>query len=974
MKRISKQRMEDESRELIKTITGIEEDEENFEICESFTKSNLLYHKYLDPNERNINKSIQGIREKFLVHAQFEKADRFEDLIDKYKSSPFFDQQLDQHDLKYRLLSLLLNLSENPVNSDYIPTSPTPEPEIEKIDWLAILKEGEPEPQPLGSESELSDWSDLSTNEASAADRLKEVDEDKEDAANYSVLGSKFSSSAKDAEPRGWLKETLQFPYWWEEQPDPASSFASQTEARLQALGHLELQTEKITEYQLIREIIWMLRCPVDSPVFQFRSGRFEVTEGVTLTSLSEQATRQLCSEIIPTFQHIAAIKSFIHKVEAPVAGEVVPHTIEGYVAGLNLVLHQFSQCLLEVETDVSRQEQTYTILTLVSALRPWTNKISILRNLHDLAIKDYNDEDSSNCYRSMRVLSVVYNGLINCIYPTLTSCLMDIFLMAVRPYLTILEGWLIEGVLQDYREEFIFYRSQTGSTPADQNLWTDVFKARHYQQKLRMSNIRPVTLFVELADKILVAGKSNEILSKMEKLCSKAPQKSDSHSTIYQQFLHNIKSRLPRQLPSQSEDDVTSYKSYHQSQKASPKTNQSQLGCSKLDQSEEGGCSTFADIVASADDEFLATAFSSMFVEMEQERETPSYDGNRSTVLDLDIDPLIPLDSMMTDGLGVGILTHYTSSCSALVDLFIKDLEIEVQLSRARTVFFMEAGDLMQDFSSQIFSMIHRKESDLLDSSSLTLLLQDCLSQRFGSWIDQFSCSYDPSAGDSLQHISIHLQVPWPASIILSDESLRTYNKIFSFLIGVKRALWCLQSTSLKQIAEIDNQLRNQSLAEQSLGSSLTGGEKLHRLQLLRAWLLYFVTLLHGYFMSRVVHSTHLELADGISKASDLNQLIEVHQTYLGRIHDRCFLHPGAKMLKEAISMVMGVCLEVYSSIQENHVNSALLIEWEHKYARCHNFLSDTLNTMVKRSKLPHLEGLAAALIHSRPQVQDLP
>ena len=70
------------------------------------------------------------------------------------------------------------------------------EPEIEKIDWLAILKEGEPEPQPLGSESELSDWSDLSTNEASAADRLKEVDEDKEDAANYSVLGSKISSSA----------------------------------------------------------------------------------------------------------------------------------------------------------------------------------------------------------------------------------------------------------------------------------------------------------------------------------------------------------------------------------------------------------------------------------------------------------------------------------------------------------------------------------------------------------------------------------------------------------------------------------------------------------------------------------------------------------------------------------------------------------------------------------------------------------
>ena len=83
---------------------------------------------------------------------------------------------------------------------------------------------------------------------------------------------------------------------------------------------------------------------------------------------------------------------------------------------------------------------------------------------------------------------------------------------------------------------------------------------------------------------------------------------------------------RLPRTLPSQSEDDVTLYKTFNQSQNGNPKCSQSQLGCSNLDQSEEGGDSTFADIVASADDEFLATAFSAMFVEMEQEREIEKY------------------------------------------------------------------------------------------------------------------------------------------------------------------------------------------------------------------------------------------------------------------------------------------------------------------------------------------------------------
>ena len=40
---------------------------------------------------------------------------------------------------------------------------------------------------------------------------------------------------------------------------------------------------------------------------------------------------------------------------------------------------------------------------------------------------------------------------------------------------------------------------------------------------------------------------------------------------------------------------------------------------------------------------------------------------------------------------------------------------------------------------------------------------------------------------------------------------------------ICISRIFRCLQSTSLKQIAEIDNQLRNQSLAEQSLGKLIT-------------------------------------------------------------------------------------------------------------------------------------------------------
>ena len=76
----------------------------------------------------------------------------------------------------------------------------------------------------------------------------------------------------------------------------------------------------------------------------------------------------------------------------------------------------------------------------------------------------------------------------------------------------------------------------------------------------------------------------------------------------------------------------------------------------------------------------------------------------------------------------------------------------------------------------------------------------------------------------------------------------------------------------------------------------SLPLGSKEHRLQLLRSWLLYFTTTVHGYFMSRcifpspsgktgttylpfyrVVHSTEVELRSKLSKATDLDMILEV-------------------------------------------------------------------------------------------------
>lgn len=151
------------------------------------------------------------------------------------------------------------------------------------------------------------------------------------------------------------------------------------------------------------------------------------------------------------------------------------------------------------------------TTLSLLDQLRPWFHKLRWVRTLHDVATRDYSVE-TDNCYRSMRILSVLHSSLLSSIHPGTIDALLDLFLVSLRPFLRILEQWLELGRLQDHRNEFIFYRNPDCRK---EDVWVGVFKQRHFQEKLLADNIQPISLFTNLTDKILVSGKSNEILAK---------------------------------------------------------------------------------------------------------------------------------------------------------------------------------------------------------------------------------------------------------------------------------------------------------------------------------------------------------------------------------------------------------------------------------------------------------------------------
>ena len=69
--------------------------------------------------------------------------------------------------------------------------------------------------------------------------------------------------------------KSIQNPYWINPQQVTTKSndfnaiFALKVEEFQVNSGMLDVQTHKLTEYQIIREILWTLRCPVETPLFK---------------------------------------------------------------------------------------------------------------------------------------------------------------------------------------------------------------------------------------------------------------------------------------------------------------------------------------------------------------------------------------------------------------------------------------------------------------------------------------------------------------------------------------------------------------------------------------------------------------------------------------------------------------------------------------------------------------------------------
>ncbi|XP_055797190.1 gamma-tubulin complex component 5 isoform X1 [Salvelinus fontinalis] len=988
---------EEEVKNLVKQITGIQDEEEqNFQLALKFTWSNFRFHRFLDANSHKVQRSVNGIYEKLMVHSDLSKAESWVRLTEEFLNSPLPNTDGTKTDVHHSLLDLLLHLSDSPLNSNYSETPRLKETKKEDdFDWCGYLQEGEldtgPYPDtPEWSEEESEDEDSqqpLSREDSGIqVDRTPQEDQEKTVPVTWTV---------GEPDARSWLEQHVVTPYWQGHTPrfphslHLHSNLLNIWDQHVYNTDPLYLPEEKafVTETQVIRETLWLLSGVKKHFIFQHQDGKVVVRNDVVVTHLTNNCLRSVLEHIAVYGQAVFRLQSFIDEVTGHNTEPCPPgsysskqrteppfRTYQAFVWALYKYFTSFKQELTTIERDLIDKDETVTLAGVLDRLSPHLAQIKVLHKVFCTGVAEVPPE-TPNVVRASHLLNTLYKAIIE--YDSVgeasqqaVALLFSLWTETVRPYLEIVDEWIVHGHLFDPAKEFIIQRNKDvpvnhrdfwyatytlysiSETVESEEKLSDAASGSSGGEQGSRSQLTMVSFLKPVLKQIIMAGKSMQLLKNLD--CKEAEQTDGStrdaeRKSLYTLFLESVQSRL-RCRDDSPADTVTEQQA----------TKQSLIKMQSI----------VAQHLQMDDihDPLLAINFARLYLEQSDFHER--FSGG-DVIVDRSSESVTcqTFELTLRSCLYPHIQKRYIECCGNLMTTLKKDYRLLEYLQAMRNYFLLEAGDTMYDFYTAIFDKVLEKES-WQQLAFLNVQLQEAVGQRCpedSSRLSIFLETIDPVRKkqpiNNLDGLTLSYKVPWPVDIVVSSECQRIYNQVFLLLLQIKWAKYSLDTLAFSDLTVAAKRLEG---TPEEVKPKEPINQQIHRMFLLRVKLMHFVNSLHNYIVTRILHSTGLEFQHQVQEAKDLDQLIKIHYRYLSTIHDRCLLREKVSFVKEAIMKVLNLVLIFSDRWQVGF--GAWKIEsidkMESDFKNCHMFLVTILNKAVCRGSFPHLESLALSLM----------
>ncbi|XP_031524752.1 gamma-tubulin complex component 5 isoform X6 [Papio anubis] len=963
-------------RELVRGVAGLQDEADpNFQLALNFAWSNFRFHRFLDVNSHKIEKTIEGIYEKFIIHSDLSKAASWKRLTEEFLNAPLPSIKEIKTDAHYSILSLLLCLSDSPSNSNYVETPR--DKEVEKkddFDWGKYLMEGEE--MDIGPYMDTPNWSEESEEEndqlpLSREDSGIQVDRTPLEEQDQSrKLDPCVSWKADEPDDRSWLEHHVVHQYWtarpsqFPHSLHLHSNLAAVWDQHLYSSDPLYVPDDRVlvTETQVIRETLWLLSGVKKLFIFQLIDGKVTVRNNIIVTHLTHSCLRSVLEQIAAYGQVVFRLQQFIDEVMGHSSESMLPgsgsvpkksteapfRTYQAFMWALYKYFISFKEELAEIEKCIINNDATITLAIVVDKLAPRLAQLKVLHKVFSTGVAEV-PPDTRNVVRASHLLNTLYKAILE--YDNVgeaseqtVSLLFSLWVETVRPYLQTVDEWIVHGHLWDGAREFIIQRNK--NVPVNhRDFWYATYTLYSVSEKTeneeKMSDNASassgsdqgpssrqhtmVSFLKPVLKQIIMAGKSMQLLKNLqcaESTTCQAGARDTERKSLYTLFLESVQSRLRH-----GEDFTPQVLTEQQATKENLMKMQS-IAERHLE-------------LDDVHDPLLAINFARMYLEQSDFHE--KFAGG-DVCVDRSSESVTcqTFELTLRSCLYPHIDKQYLDCCGNLMQTLKKDYRLVEYLQAMRNFFLMEGGDTMYDFYTSIFDKIREKET-WQNVSFLNVQLQEAVGQRYPEDSSRLSISFE-NVDTAKKKLPVHIldgltlsyKVPWPVDIVISLECQKIYNQVFLLLLQIKWAKYSLDVLLFGELVSTAEKPRLQEglVCEQDTVAQF-GPQKepvrqqIHRMFLLRVKLMHFVNSLHNYIMTRV------------------------------------------SFVKEAIMKVLNLALMFADGWQAGLGTWRMesIEKMESDFKNCHMFLVTILNKAVCRGSFPHLESLALSLMAGMEQ-----
>ncbi|KAJ2951813.1 hypothetical protein O0L34_g13976 [Tuta absoluta] len=250
----------------------------------------------------------------------------------------------------------------------------------------------------------------------------------------------------------------------------------------------------------------------------------------------------------------------------------------------------------------------------------------------------------------------------------------------------------------------------------------------------------------------------------------------------------------------------------------------------------------------------------------------------------------------------------------NSILTYFLVNLDMYEHLRSLKDYFFLMDGEFSKSICQNLFTRLMKtlNPQELLNFATLHNILDKALgssishvhkfSENLSFTITESPLSFQHSSPDVLQCLSLTYSVSWPLNIILSQEALLRYAKVFQFLLKMRRIFWVLGEdfAHLKLTAKLSREHSRRLMKSPQYIS----------VQIFRHVMASMIRALDNYIVTTCILSSWKEFEIDLKKARTLDDLYDCHVVYVKKVLFRCLLNnrstPVMKLLNDIFTVIL--------------------------------------------------------------------